>query len=311
MAVFQLNNTSLNSNMVAAIGFFDGVHIAHQSLFVETFQYAKAHNKKPVVITFDKHPQSVIFDLEFKYMTPLKQKSEILHELGFQDVYIIEFDKNIAALKPDVFIETYLKNIHALVCGFDFKFGVGGQGSIKNLEKSAYFKTIVVEEKRLSEQKIGSSLIRDLLRAGQVDAATILLGRYYSVKGEVISGEQKGRLIGYPTANIQTGDYLIPKKGVYASKTRIKGQMYDSMTSIGHNPTLNERHPLSVETYVFNFDEMIYGSIIETFFVARLRDEEKFDSVAALIQQIDEDAKATKERLKTEKQNLHVVKNML
>lgn len=311
MAVYSLNEHNLDDTMVAAIGFFDGLHIAHQSLFEKTFKIAKELGKKPVVITFDKHPQSVIFDLDFKYITPLSKKSEMLHQMGFKDVFVIQFTKAMASLKPEAFIDSYLKNVHAIVCGFDFKFGIGGQGSVRDLEIRDDFKTIVIEEKRISEQKIGSSLIRDLLRAGQVEAATILLGRYFSIKGEVISGEQKGRLIGYPTANIQTLDYLIPKKGVYATKTRIEDTLYDSMTSIGHNPTLNARHPLSVETYIFDFNQMIYGKTIETFFVKRLRDEEKFDSVADLIKQIDQDAVDTKACLKQEKQPLHDIKNML
>lgn len=311
MATYSLTKHQLDKTMVAAIGFFDGVHIAHQALFVETFKTAKQYQKKPVIITFDKHPQSVIFDLDFKYITPLSKKSEILHQMGFEDVYVIAFDKTIAQLKPEDFIESYLKDLYALVCGFDFKFGVGGQGTVLDLKKHQTFETIVIEEKRISEQKIGSSLIRDLLRAGQVEAATVLLGRYYSVSGEVISGEQKGRLIGYPTANIETLDYIIPKKGVYATQTKLDGIVYDSMTSIGHNPTLNTRHALSVETYIFDFNEMIYGEHIETYFVKRLRDEIKFDSVSALIKQIDQDALDTKSVLKNEKEPLHVVKNML
>ena len=140
--------------------------------------------------------------------------------------------------------------------------GVRGSGNVKTLLQDARFETIVVKEVTFEGYKVGSTHIRDLINSGQVENVTEVLGDYYSLKGEVIHGAKKGRMIGYPTANIDTGDYLIPKKGVYATMTKVAGKWYQSMSSIGHNPTLNCRVDLSVESNIFDFDQDIYGDTI-------------------------------------------------
>ena len=299
-----LHPHTLTSEMIAVIGFFDGIHKAHQSLFDTAFHWAKTKGKTPVVITFDVHPKSVIYDLEMNYITPLPQKVNRLKAAGFETVFVIEFTPEKAQIKAHDFIQNYLTGLYGLVCGFDFRFGHGGQGDVTLLKEKAPFLIEVLKEVRHSDQKIGSSLIRELIENGKVEQVEDLLGRFYSIEGEVVHGEKKGRLIGYPTANLHTDHFIIPKKGVYASFTQVAGTVYPSMTSVGNNPTLNAHHPLSVESYLFDFDQTIYGEIIETYFVKRLRDEEKFDSVVDLIAQIDADAVATKTILATKKKPL-------
>lgn len=294
----------LNKDMIAIIGFFDGIHLAHQALLDQALKWANEAKKKPVVITFDVHPKSVIFGLEKAYITPLNQKVKYLLKAGFEAVYVIEFNLEKSRIKAEEFIHEYLSDLFGLVCGFDFKFGHGGLGDVHLLKAQTSFETRVLDEIRHHHQKISSSVIQDLISEGKCEEVTSLLGRYYSIEGEVIHGEKKGRLIGYPTANLDTNGFLIPKKGVYATYTKVKDVLYPSMTSIGHNPTLNTHHPLSVESYLFDFNETIYGDLIETYFVKRLRSEMKFEAVQDLIHQIDQDGVDTLAVLKTHQKPL-------
>jgi riboflavin kinase / FMN adenylyltransferase len=298
MSYHLLKPDVLTNDMIAIIGFFDGVHLAHQALLKEALNWSKDAQKKPVVITFDHHPKSVIYGLDVTYITPLDQKVNRLKAAGFEEVFVIAFDIAFSQLSAERFLNDYLGNLYGLVCGYDFKFGHGGKGNTELLNAHPRLKTRVVTEIRHLEQKISSSVIRELIENGQVESLPSLLGRYYSIEGEVIHGEKKGRLIGYPTANLDTTDFVIPQKGVYASFTQVNDQVYASMTSVGNNPTLNAHHPLSVESYLFDFDETIYGQTITTYFVKRLRSELKFDAVADLIAQIDLDGIETLKVLK-------------
>jgi riboflavin kinase/FMN adenylyltransferase len=289
MNVITLNGVKIKPNTVAAIGFFDGVHLAHKQLIQTAINIGKQHGYETAIITFDIHPKSILYGLDYFYITPLERKLEIFKEFDIDTIYIVEFTKEKAVLKPQEFIDYYLQNIHTLVCGFDFKFGVRGSGNVRTLQQYATFETIVVDEITYDGYKVGSTHIRDLINSGHVDQVVDVLGDYYSIRGEVIHGAKKGRMIGYPTANIDTGEYLVPKNGVYATMTKVDGVWYQSMSSIGHNPTLNCRVDVSVESNIFDFDQEIYGKTIEIRFIKRLRDELKFDSIEALIAKIDQD----------------------
>ena len=289
MKVITLNGKRIHNNTVAAIGFFDGVHLAHKKLIQKTIELGNQKGLEKAVITFDVHPKSILFDLDYHYLTPLSRKIEIFKQFDLDYIYVIEFSKDKAKLTPSEFIELYLDGINTIVCGFDFKFGVRGSGHVDTLMSQTRFETVVIEEVTYDGYKVGSTHIRDLINSGQVDNVVEILGDYYSVRGEVIHGAKKGRMIGYPTANVDTGDYLIPKKGVYTTLTKVKDKWYGSMSSIGHNPTLNCRSDIRVESNIFDFDEEIYGDIIEIKFIKRLRDELKFTNVEALIKQIDQD----------------------
>ena len=289
MNVITLNGVKIKPNTIAAIGFFDGVHLAHKQLIQTAINIGKQHGYETAIITFDIHPKSILYGLDYFYITPLERKLEIFKEFDIDTIYVVEFTKEKAVLKPQEFIDYYLQNIHTLVCGFDFKFGVRGSGNVRTLQQYATFETIVVDEITYDGYKVGSTHIRDLINSGHVDQVVDVLGDYYSIRGEVIHGAKKGRMIGYPTANIDTGEYLVPKNGVYATMTKVDDVWYQSMSSIGHNPTLNCRVDVSVESNIFDFDQDIYGKTIEIRFIKRLRDELKFDSIEALIAKIDQD----------------------
>lgn len=286
MDVKTIGQAKIAPNTAAAIGFFDGIHKAHQSLIKQMIIEADKRGLKKAIITFDKHPKHVLFDIEYYYITPLDEKLNQLKAYAIDTVYVIEFDKKKASMEPSVFIEEVLNPLDVLVCGFDFTFGYRASGNVDFLKAHGDFETIVVEELKYRGYKIGSTYIRDLIRGGQVEKIRPILGDYYRLKGTVIHGKKKGRTIAYPTANIDVKHYLIPKKGVYATFTKVKGCWYRSMTSVGFNPTLNRSQSISVESYLFDFHETIYGQTIELVFIQRLRDEKKFPSIQALIEAI-------------------------
>lgn len=297
MEIIKLNGIKIAPNTVSAIGFFDGVHLAHKELIKKTIKYGNENNLNKAVITFDVHPKSVLFGLDYFYITPLSRKIEVFKEFDLDYIYIIEFTKEKASLKPHEFIDYYLNGINTLVCGFDFKFGVRGSGNVAFLKQHPEIKTIVVDEITYDGYKVGSTHIRDLINSGLVDQIKDVLGDYYSIKGEVVHGAKKGRTIGYPTANIDTNEYLVPKTGVYATLTKVDDIWYHSMSSVGHNPTLNCMTEVSTESYIFDFNKEIYGKTIEVKFIKRLRDELKFNSVEELISQINQDGIDTKKIL--------------
>ncbi len=298
MNIITLSPHKIKPNTIAAIGFFDGVHKAHEVLIERTINRGHALGLRKAIITFDKHPKHVLFDIDYYYITPLEEKLEKLKRFDIDDVYVIRFDKDKASMDPKNFIDEYLSNLRILVCGFDFTFGKRASGNVGLLKTYAAFETDVVDEQTMGGYKIGSTHIRDLIRGGVVDEIPPVLGHYYTIKGNVIHGKKKGRTISYPTANIAPGDYLIPKKGVYATMSKVKGKWYQSMSSVGYNPTLNQSETISVESYLFDFNDDIYGQTIETAFIKRLRNEKKFEGAKALKAQIDEDGRQALEILK-------------
>ena len=189
MEVIYLNGNKVHKNSVCAIGFFDGVHNAHKELIEETIKIGNRKGLEKGVITFDVHPKSVLFDLDYKYLTPIDRKIEIFKEFDLDYIYVIVFDKHKASLTPHEFIDFYLGEIDTIVCGFDFKFGVRGSGKVETLLEYNSFDTVVVDEVTYDGYKVGSTHIRDLIVSGQVDKVNDILGDFYSLNGEVIHGD--------------------------------------------------------------------------------------------------------------------------
>lgn len=298
MEIIRLNGNAIKPKTIAAIGFFDGVHRAHHRLLESMKTIAKTRGLHTAVITFDVHPRSVLLDVDYRYITPLEHKIECIRNHDIETLYLIAFDEQKATTPPQAFIETYLNHFEVIVCGFDFRFGNKANGTVSTLKEHGQFESYVVEEMTHDGEKIGSTQIRKRILEGRVDTLKPMLGEYYSIRGPVIHGEKQGKKIGYPTANIDTGEYLVPKTGVYAALTRVDDIWHESMASIGFNPTLNKANRLSVESYIFDFDQNIYGKTIEIRFVKWLRNEMAFDSPEALIKQIGRDAIATKKLFK-------------
>ena len=281
--------------IAACIGYFDGLHLGHQTLFNETFKIAKEKNTSSALITFEPDPWMVLNDKsKVKHITPLKTKIQIAADMGFDCFLILNFTKEFSKFSPEDFIDLILNKVHLeyLVCGSDFKFAYKGQGNVEFLQ--AYdnkdFEVHAIEINTLDSEKIGTTKITQLILNGEIEQANKMLGRAYEISGEVIHGKKQGRKIGFPTANMElSSELIIPKKGIYAGYTFINGEKYQSVLNIGYNPTFNTNDYLSVEVFILDFEGDLYGQNLKQTFCYRLRDELKFNSVDSLIEQMNQD----------------------
>ena len=288
MEIIRIQNKQfieLKNPTCAAIGNFDGVHLAHQILINES----KKHNLKSAVITFSPHPSVYLKRMpNYPLITPLDKKIEIIKEFNVDYLIIIEFDDTIASMPKEEFITNLKKmNIKAIVCGYDFSFGRRGEGEALDLKND--FDLTIIKKYIYDDIRVSSTYIRELLDIGNVYEANRLLGREFSIRGEVVYGSQKGRFIGFPTANVDYKNYYLPQNGVYFVNIIVKGKRYLGMCNIGHNPTFNFAANKRMEVNIFDFDEDIYGEIVEVYFVKRIRDEKKFKSVDELLIQMNSD----------------------
>lgn len=284
---------------VAALGFFDGIHQGHRAVIEEALHIAKAQNKECAVITFHPHPSVVLkqTDETVQYITTIEEKAEILTEMGVDRLYIITFNQTLSKVSPEEFIKHFIVDLHIehIVAGFDFSFGHKGKGNMKNIHSFGYdeFTTTVIDKVELKDEKVSSTNIRKALHIGNVQDVHHLLNRPHETSGKVITGEKRGRQLGFPTANIAVDNLkLLPKQGVYAVKIVVKDTVYNGMANLGVNPTFVEGKLIpSLEVYIFDFDENIYGEEVTVYWYEYIRDEEKFNGVDEIVQQLTEDEK--------------------
>ena len=325
-----------NYSYAATIGFFDGVHRGHQYVIEQLKDLAKSRGLKTLVVTFDRHPREVVQKgWSAQLLTTLEEKRGLLTETGIDRLVVLPFDEKMAGMWAEEFMEKVLwgdLGVRLLLTGYDNRFGHDRTEGFEDYCR--YGKRMgmeVVCGKELSEEqsegvgsyRASSSCIRGLLTEGMVEEAAKLLGRYYSLGGLVVHGEQRGRLMGFPTANLQPDSVqkMVPKPGVYAVKVKTEdGEMVDGMTNIGTRPTFNgveqtiETHLLSTGWHRTNETDLhsangtgwhgacpyrgdLYGKRLELHFVARLRDERTFDSPEALARQLEEDKRNAEEKL--------------
>ncbi len=297
--VLKLGNTvALDGERVACIGYFDGLHLGHQALIKETINQAKLYQCKSALITFSPDPWIVIKKIDkVEHLTPLDKRVALAKEWGIDEVIVIDFTEDVSHLNPKEFIQSILKpcNLKGLVCGFDFHYGFKGEGNVETLKEDAKgsFSVKVIDSINQENEKISTTRIVDLIKNGEISEANRLLGHTYHVDGIVIKGNQKGRTIGFPTANILLEkDFLIPKPGVYSGHIKLDDETYLAMINIGHNPTFNLVQDLSVEAHILNFHGNIYEKQISLYFTKFLREEQKFESLDELIKQLEIDRNA-------------------
>ena len=286
------------NKIVAAVGNFDGVHLGHRHLLNETAAFAGKHGAAPGVVLFEPHPRRYFRpdDPPFLITAPA-QRDALLRAAGAEEIFTLTFDKALASSTPEEFVNGVLKEklgLTGVVTGADFRFGKGRAGdgaALLSLGEKAGLHVRLVDVLAESPQaeKFGSSAVRAALQGGDVVRAAAMLGRPWSVVGRVEEGKRLGRTLGFPTANMTLGALLEPRKGVYATRARVAGQTYGSVSNFGRRPTVGEGAPL-LETYLFDFDGDLYGAEMEVDFIAFLRDEKKFDGLDALKAQIAEDS---------------------
>jgi riboflavin kinase / FMN adenylyltransferase len=282
----------------AAIGFFDGIHRGHQQVIQCAIDYAKEKQLKSAVITFHPHPSVILGKAETRedYLTPLREKEAILEKMGIDYLYLIEFTKELASLSPDSFIDRFINglSVQHLVSGFDFTYGQKGAGNAASLQDAAQsnaFSYEAVAKVENANEKISSTQIRELVAAGEIEKAFKLLGHPLTLTGEVITGDQRGRTIGYPTANIRIEPaYFLPKVGVYAVEVLVKGQTYYGMANLGFKPTFQQDAAVpNLEVHILDFDEQIYGEQLTVSWRSFIREEVKFNGIDELVGQLNRD----------------------
>ena len=279
------------------IGNFDGVHLGHQALLKKTIECARIQGGDSIAITFHPHPIRVLRpEIPLKLICDLDQKVEWISEQGIDILICIPFTKEFASTSASSFVKDILVEklkVSNLIVGYDYSFGRNREGNINFLKAQGalyHFNVHVVSPVVVDSLIVSSTLIRDLVSEGKVELAFKMLGRPFELKGKVIEGERRGGpLLGFPTANVMIReDQLCPKVGVYAVFVNIEGKEYEGVLNIGYNPTFGGEQ-LSVEVHIFDFNQDIYGKVIRIKLIKRLRDEKKFTSPKALIEQIQKD----------------------
>lgn len=285
------------------LGVFDGVHLGHQKIIKELVRETRPLKAKPVVVTFQPHPAKVLKGAKAVAMlTSLKHRLNLLERLGIDLCLIINFNRNVARLSSVEFLKKILidkLNMKMLIVGEKFSFGRERMHSLTRLKKIAQelsFKLKVIKPARHHSRDISSSLIRHLIEKGELKAASKLLGRPVSVLGTVARGRQRGRTIGFKTANIDPHHETIPPSGVYAAYSKLGKKIYKSVLNIGTRPTFGEKESV-IEVHIFGINQRLYGQEIEVYFKKRLRPERRFKNKDHLRKQILKDARLAQQIL--------------
>lgn len=299
--LIELKNIDREPNTVVTVGTFDGVHLGHRKLMETVVEKAKERNARSVVVTFDPHPREIINPGKggIKLLTTLKERCEILEDLGIDILLVIPFDRDFSLLSSEEFVRDVIHQkigVSEFVIGYDHHFGRDREGTIDTIERLGTelgFNAYVVSKQEMGDVTISSTLIRKTLaEEGQVKKASEYLGRNYLLNGIVMHGDERGRKIGYPTANLKPEhkNKVIPKNGVYAVKVRVGDEWFDGMMNIGVRPTFDDPDH-TLEVHIFNFEREIYGETIQVRFIDRIRDEKKFEGIKDLKNQLGEDKK--------------------
>jgi riboflavin kinase / FMN adenylyltransferase len=299
MKVFtRLDEYKKGMNPVATIGTFDGVHLGHRKILQQLIDDAKKANGESVVISFNPHPRLVLFpdDNPLRLLHSVAEKTEMLASLGIDKLMLIPFTKEFSRYTSSMFIRDVLVEcigIHKIIVGYDHHFGKNRTGGLADLEAGGLehgFAVAEIPAEQIDHANISSTKIRHALAEGDMETATKFLGYPYPLTGTVMHGQQLGRELGYPTANIHPDDALkqIPAEGVYLVEVIHDGSNHYGMLNIGHKPTVGN-FPLGIEVNIFDFSGDIYGHTLRVNFLRRIREDKKFASLEDLRLAIDND----------------------
>ena len=297
----SINNFTTTKKTIVTLGTFDGVHIGHNAILDKICKVAKHENLESVILTFFPHPRKIVSNnYDIKLLNTIEEKSVLLEKIGIQNFIIHPFDKTFSELSPREFVTQVLVeklNIQKIIIGHDHKFGkdrAADFNDLINFGKEFGFEVEEISAQQINEVSVSSTKIRNSLLEGNISLANEYLGYPYVLTGNVVKGNQLGRTIGFPTANIEIPEEykLIPKNGVYIVTANVLDQNVFGMMNIGVKPTLGE-NKLSIEVHLLDFDKDIYNQKIQVNLLERLRDEQKFESFKALKSQIELDKQNT------------------
>ncbi|HEX8283745.1 MAG TPA: bifunctional riboflavin kinase/FAD synthetase [Pyrinomonadaceae bacterium] len=290
-------NAEIARPAVLTLGVFDGLHLGHQLIISRVVERARATGAVPTVITFDPHPRAVLHpESAPPLLQTFDQKVEAFGVLGVEQTIVVRFTREFAEVSAGEFLKDVVHDrlqAKEVYLGRGFAFGRNREGDIallRRVSRELGFHADEVPEVRLRGQRISSSRIRHLLADGRVNLARRMLGRPYGVEGRVVRGAERGRTIGFPTANLRPDNRVIPRGGVYVTATLIQGAWRRSVTNVGVRPTFEKEAEPSIETFVMDWGGDLYGDVVRVRFLHRLRDERRFSSVEELKRQIDSDA---------------------
>lgn len=299
---YTLDEISNIEPTALALGNFDGIHKGHQELISKAVRAAKRHGIKSAVFTFSNHPRnSIAGQKPVKNILSREEKAALIENMGVDYLFDIEFTEDIQTMSAEAFIKDLLLgkfNAAETFCGFNYRFGYKASGNVKMLKayaKELGFTANEMHPVTVDGEVVSSTLIRGLIKSGEVDECYKYLGRNYDIGGEVVVGNRLGKSIGFPTSNIQIDESMVtPPNGVYITYCIYNGTKYPSITNVGVKPTIGE-YKKNMETHIFNFDKELYGKHIKVEFLKMTRDEVKFGSVEELSQQIAKDCQQAKE----------------
>lgn len=292
------NELKTNGKKVClAIGFFDGVHLGHQQIIRQTISDARQHDAISIVLTFDKHPNAIVApDKIPPLIYSLPQKLRAIESLGAEKILLIAFDKKFSEQTGEEFIRSLARDfgkIHSICVGADFVFGHRRSGDVELLKKlgsELNFQVHGLAAVSLDDEIVSSTRIREMIRAGNLDAASQMLGRTYAISGKVIEGDKIGHTLGFPTANLDAANLILPPNGVYSGRAKWKKQNYRVALNIGFRPTIaTGKSELRVEAHLLDFSGKLYGEELEIEIGEKLREECRFDSKEELMRQIAQD----------------------
>lgn len=287
---------------VMALGFFDGVHRGHQAVIKKAVQIGQQRHLPVAVMTFDRYPGIVfhkVSEQNFTYLSSFERKTELIAALGVDYLYVVNFTTVVGHLRPQAFVDQFLVGlgVKSAVAGFDYTYGrpveIANMASLPHYAKGR-FEVVTVARQTYQGQKISSGAIRRALATGHLSLANQLLGYVYETRGIVVHGFQRGRQLGFPTANVDDRDHeRLPAQGVYVTKLSVLGKWYPAMTQIGRNLTFGNQQIITVEANILHFDHDIYDQPVKLRWYHYLRGEIKFAGASALIKQLQQDKLAT------------------
>ncbi len=287
---------------VMALGFFDGIHIGHAALMNMIIKRAREYDAEPAVLTFDVHPDSLVFKKNVPLINSADDRERILSRcFGIDDVVVVHFSQSVMHMDWKVFIDELIDDMDLchIVVGHDFKFGYKGLGTAEKLKEYCAQWGVgcdIIPPVRKDGVIVSSTLIRGLIESGEIEKANEYLGRPHTLTDVVRSGYHLGTQMGTPTINMRFPDgVIIPRHGVYAAKAYVDGEEYMSVTNVGVRPTVSEDGGVNVESFLLDFTGNLYGRLVRLDFYKFMRPERKFDDIDELAAQIKHDAESTRE----------------
>ncbi len=303
----DVNTTHLTRPTVLTVGSFDGIHRGHQYLIGQVVARAREIGGASALVTLHPHPKIVLRpNSTLQYLSTIEERIDLLEPLGLDYAVILPFSLEYSQIRARAFIQMLIDHLSMkeLIAGPDFALGYKREGNIaflRALGKEKGFAVNVVDPQKLGDEIMSSTRIREIIASGDLEPATRLLGRFPSVRGRVVRGDQRGRSLGFPTANLAIAERrLLPADGIYAVRVRIDGQWHGGAASIGVRPTFGSGQR-TVEVYILDFDGDLYDQVIEVQFVKRLREERKFENADALVRQMKQDVAEARQVVATTK----------